>query len=384
MSASFCETGAVGEPSHRFPRGRTAPVHPVVLTTDAQPRDRCPSHARPNSRMISIAHTRQVIVTRIICGVDIASSSLAARIGRDGTASTFANTQPGIAELAAFCESHSVELVAMEATGGYEQRAFAQLSEHGLPVAVVNPRAVRQFAQSMGALEKTDAIDSGMIAWYAETKKSQPLCLAPKTQLELRARVTRLRQLTEMRTAQLNQQRLVIDPAIKKVVRKMLPLLGPQIEELELAVAGLIQSDPLWRELDQAFRTIKGVADRTVARLMAEMPEIGTLSNKTISKLAGLAPLANDSGKHQGKRAVRGGRSAVREILFIVGSVVARHEPDFIAFQQRLRAAGKPPKVVRIAVAHKLLVRLNAKAREVRQHGAELATPPTLAFAKLR
>src|SRR6202042_3762820 len=138
-----------------------------------------------------------------ICGVDIASSSLAARIGRDGTASTFANTQPGIAELAAFCESHSVELVAMEATGGYEQRAFAQLSEHGLPVAVVNPRAVRQFAQSMGALEKTDAIDSGMIAWYAETKKSQPLCLAPKTQLELRARVTRLRQLTEMRTAQL-------------------------------------------------------------------------------------------------------------------------------------------------------------------------------------
>ena len=325
-------------------------------------------------------------MTRIICGVDIASSSLAARIGRDGSASTFANTQQGIAELAGFCESHGVELVAMEATGGYEQRAFAQLSERGLPVAVVNPRAVRQFAQSMGALEKTDAIDSGMIAWYAETKKSQPLwksqplCLAPKTQLELRARVTRLRQLTEMRTAQLNQQRLVIDPAVQKGFRKMLKFLAQQIEELEQAVAALIQSDPLWRELDQAFRTIKGVADRTVARIMAEMPEIGTLSNKTISKLAGLAPLANDSGKHQGRRAVRGGRSAVREILFIVGSVVARHEPDFIAFQQRLRAAGKPPKVVRIAVAHKLLVRLNAKAREVRRQGLALA-PSSLACA---
>jgi transposase len=261
----------------------------------------------------------------------------------------------------------------MEATGGYEQRAFTQLSGHGLPVAVVNPRAVRQFAQSMGALEKTDAIDSGMIAWYAETKKSQPVCLAPKTQLELRARVTRLRQLTEMRTAQLNQQRLVIDPAVQKGFRKMLKFLAQQIEELEQAVAALIQSDPLWRELDQTFRTIKGVADRTVARLMAEMPEIGTLSNKTISKLAGLAPLANDSGKHQGRRAVRGGRSAVRDILFIVGSVVARHEPDFIAFQQRLRAAGKPPKVVRIAVAHKLLIRLNAKAREVRNHGVALS-----------
>jgi transposase len=313
-------------------------------------------------------------VTRIICGVDIASTSLAARIGNDGAGATFANTQDGIAELASFCESHDVELVAMEATGGYEQRAFAQLSEHGLPVAVVNPRAVRQFARSMGALEKTDAIDAGMIAWYAQTKNSQPLCLAPKTQLELRARVTRLRQLTEVRTAQLNQQRLVLNPAVQKGFSKMLKFLARQIEELEQAIAALINADPLWRQLDQAFRTIKGVADRTVARIMAEMPEIGTLSNKTISKLAGLAPLANDSGKHQGRRAVRGGRSAVRDILFIVGSVVARHEPDFIAFQQRLRAAGKPPKVVRIAVAHKLLVRLNAKAHEVRQNTALLAS----------
>lgn len=311
-------------------------------------------------------------MTRIICGVDVASSSLAARIGPEGAAAAFANTQPGIAALAAFCQEHAVDLVAMEATGGYEQRAFAQLCEHGLPVAVLNPRAVRQFAQSMGALEKTDAIDAGMIAWYAETKKSQPVCLAPQAQLELRARVTRLRQLTEVRTAQLNQQRLVTNQAVREGFEKMLAFLAGQIQELEQSVAKLIAADPLWRALDQAFRTIKGVADRTVARMMAEMPEIGTLSNKTISKLAGLAPLANDSGKRQGKRAVRGGRSAIRDILFIVGSVVARHEPDFIAFQQRLRAAGKPPRVVRIAVAHKLLVRLNAKAREVRQHNTAL------------
>ena len=114
---------------------------------------------------------------------------------------------------------------------------------------------------------------------------------------------------------------------------------------MEKGIAVLLEKDPLWRELDQAFRTIKGVANRTVARLMAEMPEIGTLSNKTISKLAGVAPLANDSGKHQGKRAVRGGRAAVREILFIVASVVGRHEPDFIAFRERLRAAGKHPRL---------------------------------------
>jgi len=309
-------------------------------------------------------------VTRIICGVDISSSSLEARIGRSGAPASFTNSAQGIVALAAFCRTHQVELVAMEATGGYEQQAFAQLSEQGLPVAILNPRAVRRFAQSMGRLEKTDTIDAGMIAWYAEVKQSQPLCLASPTQQHLRALVTRLRQLTEIRTAQLNQQRLITESVVQNSFQELLALLARQIRDLEQRIADLIQADPLWRELNQAFRTIKGVADRTVARLMAEMPEIGTLSNKTISKLAGVAPIARDSGKHQGKRAVRGGRASVREILFIVASVVGRYEPDFVAFQQRLRALGKPPKVVRIALAHKLLVRLNAKAREVRQHTA--------------
>jgi transposase len=306
-------------------------------------------------------------VTRTICGIDVASQSLEARVGQQGAAGSFANNPEGIAALDAFCHAHQVELVAMEATGGYEQQAFAQLSGQGLPVAILNPRAVRQFAQSMGRLEKTDRIDAGMIAWYAEVKKSEPVCVAPENQQHLRALVTRLRQLTEMRAVQLNQQRLVTDRAVEAGFRKMLAFLAKQIGKLEQAIAALIDQDPLWRELNQAFRTIKGVADRTVARLMAEMPEIGTLSNKTVSKLAGVAPLAKDSGQYQGQRAVRGGRAAVREILFIVASVVGRYEPDFIAFQQRLRAAGKPPKVVRIALAHKLLVRLNAKAREVRQ-----------------
>jgi transposase len=305
-------------------------------------------------------------VTRVICGVDISSQSLDARIGRDGAFAQFPNSTDGIAALGLFCQTHQVELAAMEATGGYEQLAFAELSEQGLPVAILNPRAVRQFAQSMGWLEKTDRIDAGMIAWYAEVKKSQPACVAPKSQQHLRALVTRLRQLTDIRTAQLNQQRLVTDGAVQSSFKRLLAELARQIRQLEKRIAALLDKDPLWRELNLAFRTIKGVADRTVARIMAEMPEIGSLSNKTVSKLAGVAPLANDSGKHQGRRAVRGGRASVREILFIVASVVGRYEPDFIAFQQRLRAAGKPPKVVRIALAHKLLVRLNAKAREVR------------------
>jgi transposase len=315
--------------------------------------------------------------------VDIASKSLEARIGQQGAAGSFANDAEGINALGYFCRTHQAELVAMEATGGYEQQAFAQLSGQGLAVAILNPRAVRQFAQSMGSLEKTDRIDAGMIAWYAEVKKSQPVCLAPENQQHLRALVTRLRQLTEMRASQLNQQRLVTDRKVQASFKKLLALLTRQIGELEQSIAVLLGKDPLWRELDQAFRTIKGVADRTVARLMAEMPEIGTLSNKTISKLAGVAPLANDSGKHQGKRAVRGGRAAVREILFIVASVVGRHEADFIAFRERLRAAGKPPKVVRIALAHKLLVRLNAKAREVRQRLATLQPDSVVLLAEL-
>lgn len=319
-------------------------------------------------------------MTGIICGVDVSSQSLDARIGREGAFAQFPNTTEGVAALGCFCQAHRVQMVAMEATGGYEQRAFAGLSEQGLPVAILNPRAVRQFAQSMGRLEKTDRIDAGIIAWYAEVKKSPPAWLAPENQQHLRALVTRLRQLTDIRTAQLNQQRLVTDRAVQASFKKLLAVLARQIKQLEQRIAALLEQDPLWRELNAAFRTIKGVADRTVARLMAEMPEIGSLSNKTISKLAGVAPLANDSGKHQGKRAVRGGRASVREILFIVASVVGRYEPDFIAFQQRLRAAGKPPKVVRIALAHKLLVRLNAKAREVRQRLAALH-PERIALA---
>ena len=313
----------------------------------------------------------------MICGVDVSSRWLDASIGRSGTPQRFANTPAGIAQLADYCRAHQVDLVAMEATGGYERQAFALLSEHGLPVAILNPRAVRQFAQSMGRLEKTDAIDAAMIAWFAEVNGAKPSTLSRPGQQQLRALVTRLRQLTDLRTAQKNQQRLIADPLVQASFDELLAVLQRQMRTLADTIATLIAADPLWRELDLAFRTIKGVADRTVARIMAEMPEIGTLSNKAVSKLAGLAPLAQDSGRHQGKRAIRGGRATVRDLLFIVASVAGRYEPDFIAFRERLAGAGKPPKVVRIALAHKLLIRLNAKAREIR-HSLQSATQPAL------
>jgi len=309
-------------------------------------------------------------VTSSICGVDVSSISLEARIGRQGPGATFANSLEGIAELAAFCQQHGVELVAMEATGGYERQAFALLWARGLPVALLNPRAVRRFAEGMGLLEKTDRIDAGVIAWFAAVKHVVPSQPASAEQMRLQALVTRLRQLTELQAAQRNQRLLVTEATVLGCFTKLLALVTAQIRELEAAIAELIAADPLWQKLDAVFRSIKGVADRTVARLLAELPEIGTVSNKAVSKLAGLAPLAHDSGKTQGKRAVRGGRSHVRAILFVVAGLVRRYNPDFIAFHARLTAAGKPKKVIRVALAHKLLVRLNAKARELRRQFA--------------
>lgn len=316
-------------------------------------------------------------MTALICGVDVSSVSLDARVGPEGAEARFENTSEGAASLAAFCRQHGVELVAMEATGGYEKLAFGLLWGSGIAVALLNPRSVRRFAQGMGLEEKTDRIDAGVIAWFAAVKKVAPTPPASPAQAQLEAFVTRLRQLTELHAAQRNQRLLVSEPSVLDSFCELLALLKAQIRAMETRIAELIAADPLWRQMDAAFRSIKGVADRTVARLMAEMPEIGTVSNKAVSKLAGLAPLANDSGNTMGKRVVRGGRGNVRTILYVVADVVRRYNADFAVFAERLQASGKPKKVIRIALAHKLLVRLNAKAREVRRQQLALAVSAT-------
>jgi transposase len=299
--------------------------------------------------------------------VDVSSTSLDARIGHaDGPWQRFARSGDGIAALAAFCRAHAVDLVVMEATGGYERLPFGLLWAHGIAAAIVNPRAVRRFAEAMGLLEKTDRIDAGVIAWYAAVTRTAARPPASATQQQLAALVTRLRQLTEARVVQLNQRRLVTEPDVLASCDHLLATLAGQIRRFESRIAELIDADPLWAALAAAFRSIKGVAGRTVARLMAELPEIGTLSGKAVSKLAGLAPIAHDSGK----RPVRAGRDGVRSILYVVADLVRRYDPDFRDFHRRLKAAGKPLKVVRVALAHKLLVRLNAKARDVRNERA--------------
>lgn len=311
-------------------------------------------------------------MANIICGVDVSLKTLDGRIGGSGLELSVGRDPEGIAALAAFCAEHGVELVVMEATGGYEKLPFGLLWEAGVPCAIANARSVRRFAEAMGVLEKTDRIDAGVIADYARAKGLVGQAPQDQAQERLRALVTRLRQLTQLKVAQANQRRLVLEPQVLAAFDEMLTLIARQSRALELQIAELLDADPLWRALDAACRQIKGVAGRTVARLMAEMPEIGTVSNKAVAKLAGLAPIASDSGQRQGKRAIRGGRAQVRSILVVVAGVVARHDPDLAAFHQRLTQAGKPKMAVRVAVARKLLVRLNAKARDAR---AAMAAP---------
>lgn len=319
------------------------------------------------------ACARQVTVTEIICGVDVSSENLDVRIGRDGAHPRVDNSAEGIAKLAAFCREHGVELVAMEATGGYEKPPFGLLWAGAIPSAIVNPRAVRRFAEGMAMLEKTDGIDAGVIAWYAEVKRIRAHEPQSAAQPRLGALVTRMRQITENAVLQKNQRRLLDDPDVLASIDEMVVLPRRQAKTFEDKIAARIGEDPLWKQLNQTFRSIKGVADRTVARIIADLPEIGTMSNKATTKRVGLAAIARDSGKIKGKRPIRGGRGSVRSILFVVAEIVRRFDPDFIAFDKRPSAAGKPKKAIRVALAHKLLVRLNAKARDVRKQFARAA-----------
>jgi len=280
---------------------------------------------------------------------------------------SFDNNAAGIAELAAFCRAHETNLVVMEATGGFERRAFLLLWEQGLPCAVANARHVRHYAEAMGALEKTDRIDATMIARFAQAKDLQPTPLPSQAQQRLKALVARLRQVTDDLTVQKQRRSSLLDNAeMLASIDEVVALLKRQSRTLEGEIGSMIDDDPMWAHLADTFRTTKGVADRTVAWLMADLPEIGTYSNKAIAKLVGLAPIANDSGKRKGKRPVRGGRAGVRSILFLVAAIAARYDKSLGEFRARLVAAGKEKMVIRIALARKLLVRLNAKARDAR------------------
>ena len=304
---------------------------------------------------------------KTICGVDVSKAKLDVCIEPGHRLASFNNDAAGIAELAAFCSEHAVTLVVMEASGGYERRAFVELWERGISCALTNPRNVRRYAEAMGILEKTDRIDSSVIARFADAKNLAPTPLPSQAQQRLKALVARLRQVTDDLTVQKQRRASLLDNTeMRSSIDEVIALLKRQSRKLEGEIASMIDDDPLWAKLAETWREVKGVAGRTVARLHAELPEIGILTNKAAAKLVGLAPIANDSGKRKGKRPTRGGRAGVRSILFLVAAIAARYDKSLADFRDRLVAAGKEKMVIRIALARKLLVRLNAKARDAR------------------
>jgi transposase len=305
----------------------------------------------------------------IICGVDVSQAFLDAWIEPAGYR-RFANTAEGVTELCAFCRKHDVELVVMEASGGIQQPAFLALWQQGQPSAIANPRSVRKFAEAMGYLEKTDRIDAMMIAGYARTKQLVPTPPPSAEQQRLTALATRLRQVTRDLSVQKQRRHSTREPTALESLNEAIAFFTAQARKLAAEIATLIDADLLWTALDRSFRSIKGVADRAVAYLLAELPEIGTLSNRAAAKLTGLAPLADDSGKRQGKRSIRGGRAGLRSTLFLVADIARKYDPSLADFRDRLLAKGLTKMEVRIALARKLIVRLNAKARDTR---AELA-----------
>lgn len=317
-----------------------------------------------------------------ICGVDVSKAWLDAHVApgaapgagqgagpgaaAQGVAARFANDAEGIADLAALCRREAVDLVVMEATGGYERSAFLLLWEAGLACALANPRQVRRYAEAMGLMEKTDAIDAAVIARFAGARNLAASPPPTPAAQRLRALVARLCQVTGDLTVNKQRRAAARDAETLDSLGEVIALLVRQSRRLEGEIASMIDDDPLWACLDRAFRSFKGVAARTVARLMAELPEIGTISNKAVAKLAGLAPIANDSGARSGRRSIRGGRAGIRSILFLVADIARRYDAELAAFHARLTQAAKPKMVVRIAVARKLLVRLNARARIAR------------------
>jgi transposase len=312
-------------------------------------------------------------VTETVCGVDVSKRRLDAHVAPSGAFESFSNDATGIAALTDFCRRQGVQLVAMEASGGYERTAFLLLWEAGIPCGLTNPKSVRRYAEAMGILEKTDRLDAGIIARFAIAKGLKPTSPPTPTQQRLNALVARLRQITDDLTANKQRRSSAMNAEMVTSIDEVISFLKRQARTLEGEIASLIDDDPLWSQLDAALRTTKGVANRTVARMLAELPEIGIYSNKAVVKLAGLAPLADDSGARAGRRHIRGGRAGIRSILFLIADIARRFDESLAAFHRKLTAAGKPKMVVRIALARKLLVRLNAKAREAREQYA-LAT----------
>jgi transposase len=265
-------------------------------------------------------------------------------------------------------------LIVLEATGGYERQVVADLLDAGYRVAVVNPKRVRDFARALGLVAKTDRLDARVLALFAEKVQPPSAQKTPEKQAEIQQLVARRRQLIDLRTMESNRLEISPSKAARKSIQAVLKILERQIDRIEAAIEKLVESDDDWRQKTELVQSVPGLGGVTATTLVADVPELGQLNRQQISALVGLAPFNRDSGKHQGKRSIAGGRKSVRSVLYMAALAARRCNPVIKAFADRLTQHGKPFKVVLTACMRKLLVIVNALVKTGQTWNPKLAS----------
>jgi transposase len=301
----------------------------------------------------------------ITVGIDVSKARLDVHVHPAGESFVVDNDEAGVEALVErLGKLMGLMGIGIEASGRYERLAVAQLARAGLPVVVLNPAQVRHYAQAIGLRAKTDPIDARLIALFVEAVKPQPRPLADEQTEELAALMTRRRQLVQMLTTENLRHQQATKGVVRVSLARIVATLKDDLKDLDRAIDKTVRGTPVWRDKEDLLASVPGIG-KTIARtLLAEMPELGTLTPRQAAALAGLAPYTRQSGKWRGKSFIGGGRSAVRSALFMGAMVAARFNPVLKAFRDRLVAQGKPKLVALIATARKLLTILNAILRD--------------------
>lgn len=297
--------------------------------------------------------------TEAFVGIDVSKDHLDVHVRPTGTARRFPNTDAGLRGVVTFLTPIDPTLVVLEATGAYSRAVVAALAADRRPVVVVNPARARQFAQALGRLAKTDAVDAAVLAEYADRVRPTPRPLPDADTLRLQALVARRRQVVEFRAMDANRDGTA-DRAVRRSLSALERAFGKELERLDKDIAAAVEGSPAWREADELLQSIPGVGPVVSHTLLAERPELGTLGRGEVAALVGVAPVNHDSGRQQGRRSIRGGRASVRAVLYMAALSARTHNPPLKAFADRLTAAGKTGKQVLVAVARKLVVIANA------------------------